>query len=220
MHHFHLGSEMEVDGFVKRSDHLIFAIVGSQDAYFVDVRPHPPPRSVEWARQELLRIAYLNWPQLIEGSVLHGVLPATVADAEIHQLRQNNLNAIIDIDIDIDIDGKAIAPLLGGMLGDGSSLLCTLRASKLLGDLRHHEQLLANDDIRQAVVRNLRAQGLDPGPMPGFELVFLESLSPFSELIAALTADGCVSRNLCRTGFAVIERRTRSPIVLHARASA
>ena len=35
----------------------------------------------------------------------------------------------------IEIDGKAIAPLGGGMAGDGSSVLCTIFASKLLRDL-------------------------------------------------------------------------------------
>ena len=48
MHHFHLSSDVGVDGFVKRSDHLLFAIVAPLDAYFVDVRPHPPKDGVDW----------------------------------------------------------------------------------------------------------------------------------------------------------------------------
>ena len=32
------------------------------------------------------------------------------------------------------------------MAGDGSSVLCTIFASKLLRDLRHHEQVLNNDE--------------------------------------------------------------------------
>ena len=73
MHHFHLGSETDKDGFIKRSGHLLFAIVAPLDAYFVDVRPHPPPRGVEWVSQELLRIVHSNWPKLIEANVLQGV---------------------------------------------------------------------------------------------------------------------------------------------------
>ena len=207
MHHFHLGSEMDADGFVKRSDHLLFAIVAPEDAYFVDVRPHPPKGGIEWSSQELLRIVHAHWPELIEANILHGVHGTQLADGEIHELRRKNVNYAIEI------DGKAIAPLGGGMAGDGSSVLCTIFASKLLSDLRHHEEILNNDEVREAVARNLRAQGFDAGPTLEFELVFVEAdgATPF----AALTAENCVSRNLCRTGLAVIEKRTGSPIVLH-----
>ena len=53
MHHFHLRGETDKDGFVIRSDHVLFAIVAPRDAYFVDVRAHPPPSGVEWVSQEL-----------------------------------------------------------------------------------------------------------------------------------------------------------------------
>ena len=113
MHHFHLGSETDKDGFVKRSGHLLFAIVAPLDAYFVDVRPHPPPGGVEWVSQELLRIVHSNWPELIEANVLHSVCGSELTDGEMHELRRKNVNYAMDI------DGKAIAPLLGGLAGDG-----------------------------------------------------------------------------------------------------
>ena len=209
MHHFHLSSDVGVDGFVKRSDHLLFAIVAPLDAYFVDVRPHPSKDGVEWVSQELLHIVHSNWPQLIEANVLHSVCGTQLTDGEIHQLRRKSMNYAIEI------DGKAIAPLGGGMAGDGSSVLCTIFASKLLRDLRHHEEVLNNDEIHEAVARNLRAQGFDAGPTLEFELVFLENLSPPPELLAALTVETCVSRDLCRTGLAIIEKTTGSLIVLH-----
>ena len=109
MHHFHLSSDVGVDGFVKRSDHLLFAILAPLDAYFVDVRPHPPKDDVEWVSQELLHIVHSNWPELIEANVLHGVCGTQLTDCEIHQLRRKNMNYAIEI------DGKAIAPLGGGM---------------------------------------------------------------------------------------------------------
>ena len=105
MHHFHLGSGMNANGFVKRSGHLLFAIVAPEDAYFVDVRPHPPKGGIEWASQELLHIVHSNWPELIEAKVLHGILPTQLTDGEMHELRRKNVNYAIEI------DGKAIAPL-------------------------------------------------------------------------------------------------------------
>ena len=208
MHHFHLGSETGVDGFVKRSDHLLFAIVAPQDAYFVDVRPHPPRDGVEWVSQDLLRIVHSTWPQLIEANVLHGVRGTELTDREIHQLRRKNTNYAMDI------DGRAVAPLGGGMAADGSSMLCTVFASRLMWDLRDHQKLLDDEEIRQAVARNLRAQGFDVGSTLVFGLVFLEELSPTPEQLDELTAESCVSRDLCRMGLAVIEKSTGSPIVL------
>ena len=208
MHHFHLGSETDVDGFVKRSDHLLFAIVAPQDAYFVDVRPHPPRDGVEWVSQDLLRIVRSTWPQLIEANVLHGVRGTELTDGEIHQLRRKNANYAMDI------DGKAVAPLGGGMAADGSSMLCTVFASRLLWDLRDHQKLLDDEEVRQAVARNLRAQGFDVGSTLEFGLVFLEELSPTPEQLDELTAESCVSRDLSRMGLAIIEKSTGSPIVL------
>ena len=209
MHHFHLGSETDKDGFVKRSGHLLFAIVAPLDAYFVDVRPHPPPGGVEWVSQELLRIVHSNWPELIEANVLHGVDGSELTDGEMHELRRKNVNYAMDI------DGKAIAPLLGGLAGDGSSVLCTFLASSLLKELRYHEEVLRSEEVRHAVARDMRAQGFDVGPTLEFELVFLEDLDPTLELLAVLTAETCISRNLCRRGLAVVDKKTRSPIAIH-----
>ena len=118
MHHFHLGSETDKDGFVKRSGHLLFGIVAPLDVYFVDVRPHPPPNGVEWVSQELLRIVHSNWPELIEANVVQGVRASELTDEEMHELRRKNVNYAMNI------EGKAIAPLRGGMAGDGSSVCC------------------------------------------------------------------------------------------------
>ena len=214
MHHFHLGGETDKDGFVKRSGHLLFAIVAPLDAYFVDVRPHPPPSGVEWVRQELLRIVHSNWPKLIEANVLQGVHGSELTDGEMHALRRKNVNYAMDI------DGKAIAPLLGGMAGDGSSVLCTFLAIWLVRELRYHEEVLRSEEVRHAVAQDMRARGVDVGPTLEFELVFLEDLAPTPELLAALTAETCISRDLCRRGLAIVDKMTRSPIAIHVTALA
>ena len=104
MHHFHLGRETGKDGFVKRSKHLLFAIVAPTDAYFVDVRPHPPKDGIGWVSQELLEIVHSNWPELIEEKVLHGVSGDQLTDEEMQELRRKNTNYAMNI------GGKAIAP--------------------------------------------------------------------------------------------------------------
>lgn len=209
MHHFHLGRETEKDGFVKRSGLLLFAIVAPQDVYFVDVRKHPRSRGVEWVNQELLRIVHSNWPHLIEANVLNGVCASELTDGEMHELRRKNSN------YSVNIEGQAVGPMLGGLAGDGSSVLCTFRADKLLRDLSYHEKVLQNETVRNKLVKNMQARGFDMGPALELELVFLDSLEPSSELIAELSAKACISTDLCQTGLAIVEKKTRSPIVIH-----
>ena len=208
MHHFHLGRERGKDGFVKRSKHLLFAIVAEMDAYFVDVRPHPPKDGIGWVSQELLRIVHSEWPELIEKSILHGVSGDELTDEEMHELRRKNVNYAMNI------DGKAIARLLGGMAGDGSSGLCTFLASWLMHELRRHEEILRNEEIRQEVAQDLQAKGFDVEPTLEFELVFLEDLAVTPKLNATLTAETCMSRDLCRRGLAIVEKESRSLIVI------
>ena len=209
MHHFHLGRETGKDGFMKRSKHHLFAIVDHTDAYFVDVSPHPTRDGIGWVSQELLRIVHSNWPNLIEANVIHGVSGNELTDEEMQELRRKNVNYAMNI------DGKAIAPLLGGMARDGSSVLCTFSASRLLHELRYHEEVLRNEEVLQAVARDLRAKEHDVEPTLEFQLVLLEDLPTSPELIATLTAEGCISRDLCRSGFAIIDKKSRSPIAIH-----
>ena len=176
MHHFHLGRETGRDGFVKRSKHLLFAIVAPKDAYFVDVRPHPPKDGIGWVSQELLQIVHSNWPKFIEANVLHGISGDELTDEEMQELRRNNMN------YPMNIEGKAVVPLLGGIATDGSSVLCTLAANSLLQELRRQEKILRHDEVQRAVAQDLGGKGFDVEPSLEFELVLLEDLPTSPEL--------------------------------------
>ena len=84
-----------------------------------------------------------------------------------------------------------------------------------MNQLRVHEEALRNKEVRQAVAQDLRGKGIHVEPTLEFELVILEELAPTPELIATLTAEGCISRDLCRSGFAIVENKSRSPIAIH-----
>ena len=185
MHHFHLGRETDKDGFVERSGYLLFAIVAPLDAYFVDVRRHPARRGIGWVSQDLPRIVHSNWPKLIEKSVLNGVSGVDLTDEQMQELRRKNCSYAMNI------DGRVIAPLLYGTAGDGSSMLCTMRASRLMNKLRYYAEVLRNEEARNAVVQDIRARGIDVGPTLECELALLEDLT--------LT-------------FAIVDMKTKSPI--------
>ena len=106
IHHLHLSRKPGKDGFVERSDQLLFAIVSDEVAYFVDVRPHQD-QGFEWIRQDLLGIVHRNWPALIEARVLHGVSGSTITDAEKKELRRKRVNVVHEI------GGNAIARWVG-----------------------------------------------------------------------------------------------------------
>jgi len=57
IHHLHLSSEMDPDGFVKRDDDLLFALFRAKDAFLIGIQDHGG-----WANTELVRIAVENWP--------------------------------------------------------------------------------------------------------------------------------------------------------------
>ena len=212
IHHFHLSREVDTTGFVKRADYLLFAIVTKENAYFVDVRPHHEPDGLEWVRQDLLKIVYSNWPEIVEPHILRGVNGTVVTDKEKAELRRKSCNLVTDI------GGQAIAPIGGGIAGDGSSVACRYLAMKLLHEIGYIQDVFeaSRKDLRTA----LREKGYQETGEPEFELVLLDGLNWSDELVASLMEDGCLSRDLCQMGFAVAERTTGWPMVVRTGVSA
>ena len=161
MHHFHLGPETDKHGFRDNAlSHLLFAISYPYGCVLRGRQggTQSPKDGIGWVSQELLRIVHSSWPNLIEANVLHGVSGDELTDEEMQELRRKNMNYAMNI------HGKAIAPLRGGMASDGSSVLCTLSAISFLKELRYHEEVLRNEEVRQAVAEDLRGKGHDVEP--------------------------------------------------------
>ena len=206
IHHLHLSKEVEESGFVKRSDYLLFAIVTQEDAYFVDIRLHPKPGDLGWVRQDLLEIVHSNWPELVETKVLRGVRGTTLTDEEKQELRRKNCNHVAQL------GDYAIAPIGGGTMADGSSSLCRLWASNLMHEIERHQQYF--DSQPAELQSRLKAMGVEISGRMNFELVQFDSLNISGEIVDSLTEEECLSRELSKMGFAIVEATTRSPIVV------
>ena len=206
MHHFHLNRRLEPSGFVERSGYLLFAVVSNVDAFFVDVRPHRDPEDLQWVRQDLLTIMHSNWPEILEPHILRGVSGATVTDEQKKELRRKNVNMVPAI------GQRAIAPLGGGTMSDGSSLRCRYWAAKLIHEIRQHEAYFYAQPSELRT--RLESRGIEVPDMMEFRLVLLEGLNPSTELIEALDEEACLSRDLSRMGFAIVEATSHSPIVV------
>ena len=123
-------------------------------------------------------------------------------------MRRKNANRAMNI------GDKAIAPLLGGLAGDGSSVLCTLPAISLMTELRYEQEILRGEKIQQAVAQDLREKGFDVEFSLEFELALLKDLPASPELIASLTDERCISRGVCLKGFATVEEESKLPIAV------
>ena len=206
IHHFHLSNERGADGFVGRSDYLLFAVVKPEDVFFVDVRRHPARGSAGWASQELLRIVHSNWPQLTERLVIRGIYGNRITDDEVYELRRQNINSVIDV------GGDALMPAFCGTALDGSIVLCTQWAGKLLNEVKIHEDFICNEENREKIAKGLLKRGIEPGAELELELARFDELRVPPEQVDELMASSCRSRDLWWLGFAVVESRTRTPI--------
>ena len=206
MHHFHLSTESDSSGFVKRSDYLLFAVLTEEDAYFVDLRRHPTANDVGWSRQELLRIVQANWPELTEPWILRGTKGDVFTDQERARLREKNVN------VATDLDGLSVAPLGAGVTAAGSSILCRRWADELMHEIDRHQAAFdtQSPDLRRALKNN----GIALDGKMEFDLVLLEQLGPPKEVLDVLCVDNCFSKRLCELGLAVVERTTGRPIVV------
>ena len=204
MHHFHLHDQLEPDGFLKRSDYLLFAIVGDEDVYFVDVRKHHDPQNLLWVRQELLKIVDSNWPDLTDAYVLLGVQGDQLRDEQKGTLRAKSVNHVTSL------RGRAIMPLGYGMALDGSSILGRYWADKLIHEIEAHKSWLS-DHLTEYNTAFL-AQSVDMDDEHPFSLVLLDSLDLSSEDVETLQGANCLNCDLSRMGFATVESKSRWPI--------
>ena len=204
MHHFHLHDQLESDGFIKRSDYLLFAIVGDEDVYVVDVRKHHDPQKILWVRQELLKIVDANWPDLTDAYVLRGVQGDQLTDEQKGALRPKNVNHVTSL------RGRAIMPLGYSMTGNGSSVLGRYWADKLMHEIEAHKSWMSDHLAEYKTA--FQAQGVDIDDENPFRLVLLDSLDLSSEDVERLRGANCLNCDLSRMGFATVESKSRWPI--------
>jgi len=206
LHHLHLNRKVGPSGFVERSDYLLFAHITQESAYFVDVRLHPQAQGLGWVQQDLLEIARSNWPELIESKILRGVSGTILTDQEKQTLRRKRINHVMQA------GDNAIAPIGGGMMMDGSSTLCRLFGMKLMHEIDCHQHYF--DSPPSELLSQLEAKGVEIANGVQFQLAPLDILDLSIDVISSLQGDDCLSRDLCRMGFVIVESTKSLPIVV------
>ena len=79
-------------------------------------------------------------------------------------------------------------------------------------EIKRHERYFAGQptEVRRALVQ----VGAEVAGEMEFRLVRIDSLLPTTELLEALRADQCMSKDLCRMGFVIVEVTTGAPVVV------
>jgi hypothetical protein len=157
MHHLHIRSEMDGDGFVKRDGPLMVAMFRYDKAYLVDIIEHQ-----EWTKRALLEVLVDEFPNDDLFHELKNVVDVAVNyDETAHKkLRGSAVNTILKV------RGKVILPA-GGMVGSGYSILLARRIDELLENLRYLEGY-----IQKFLVPFQVPEGAIVGD-PSFEFTFL-----------------------------------------------
>ncbi|WP_439486800.1 hypothetical protein [Blastomonas fulva] len=140
VHHLHLTTIVESDGFVRRSKLLLFAAFLGDNAYLIDIMSHD-----DWARDAIPEIILRNWPQ---AGLIHE-LPSVLGmrhsrtEKDRMQLRNNGMAS------PIEMDDKVFA-FTPGLSTAGTSLRAVRAADQMLdtlkrfkNHLRHHPDYIA-----------------------------------------------------------------------------
>jgi len=120
MHHFHLGTRFEDDGFVERTDDVVCAIVHWDRVYVAGIRRHG-----EWAAHELIDAVDVNWPDLLTPLALDGDGPR-YSPAQHKLARKSGVWPVTVLR-----DGRAVMPPGGGISTSGRGLRVSMRVGRM-----------------------------------------------------------------------------------------
>ena len=160
IHHAHLGTTLDSDGFVVRTGPVLFARFDNTNAYLIDVLPHG-----SWSLQRLVKELHDNWPASIKHFRLNGVLglATSVSDKDVATLRRGNVNTMVALG-----GGVVYAPIGGGYSTSGLSTEVVVKSDWYASRLRQMQQAIVQDV--EAIAKEATAKGVTFPEHPRFEL--------------------------------------------------
>jgi hypothetical protein len=165
IHHLHLSTNVETDGFVERDDPLLFIMFRADRAYLLDTGTHKM-----FEDDKLAQIAISNWPddQLfleIKGiSGLRGGNRYTSEDRK--KLRSAGISSFIQI-------GDRVFSPAGGISRAGTSLQASMRSNRIMRALKKFEEHVLADP--SPIIAFIRQHGGMPADPPGFEFSLFQN---------------------------------------------
>lgn len=155
IYHLHISDKLDTkkpDGFMERSDLLLYALFDNDKAYFIKTINHKGENNM-WTQKECLEIINDNWPHLLEPYTLKGVSKKQqyISDDVRSALRKNHVNTFITLN-----NGVVIMPPNMGFACDGSLFKAIYAADYLKKQLKDVQSSITNDisDFRKKIKSN------------------------------------------------------------------
>jgi hypothetical protein len=147
IHHVHISSEVEADGFVKRSGPVMFAIFKPETAYLIDIVGHG-----DWACERVIRVIVETWPNQGLVNELKGIVGTSrsYTDRERAQLRSAGMSTCVEI------DGRVYMASLG-ISTAGTSTATAMHAMRILRTLKNFDEQTRENPAR--IVDLIRQHG-------------------------------------------------------------
>lgn len=157
IHHFHLGTGTNSNGFVARNNSLLYAMVKDNAVYFLTILNHG-----NWTNLQLLEIIHSNWPEVIRMYKNKGAINVgeNVSENELKVLRRKGVVTVLKLK-----DGSEYFPIGKGYMSSGISTEVVMTADKYTNYIREREQYIRDnaDMIINAIEENwsIRPSKLD-----------------------------------------------------------
>lgn len=150
IHHLHISSEIESDGFVKRTADLLFVVFRQGIAFVLGIYDHS-----KWAEEEVVRVAISNWPEqrLFEPLRMAVGLEYQTTSEERVRLRAAGVAMMMEI------DGAVYMP--PGISTSGTSTRASLQWIKISRSLR-----ACAENIGATIARLKAVSDQDGSPFP------------------------------------------------------
>ena len=155
IYHLHISDKLDTrkpDGFMERSDLLLYALFDDDKAYFIKTINHKGENNM-WTKKECLEIINDNWPYLLETYVMKGLSKEQqyISDDERTILRKKHGNTFITLN-----NGVVIMPPNIGLVCDGSPIKAIYAADCLKKQLNAVQSSIINDisDFRKQIKSN------------------------------------------------------------------
>lgn len=161
IHHLHVSTLVESDGFVERDDPLLFAIFRPQQAYFIDAMGHQ-----DFPDDRLIRILLDTWPDEGLVSEVKGVLGGkqSWSKEDRAKLRSVGMFSVVQF------DGRLFLPTTGGISTAGTSTKASIIAGGILRTLKLFEDQVRGNSAE--IIELMRRHGVELKGKPNFEFAF------------------------------------------------
>ncbi|MEE4225621.1 hypothetical protein [Pseudomonas viridiflava] len=141
IHHLHLSTKIEKDGFCERTECVLLVIFEKDYALVIDIRPHGKKNPTLWVQKSILDIILYSWPEWIDRfRIRNANLQRNVTEQEHLNLRRGRLNTQVTLS-----DGNSYIGPGGGITTSGTSVQATMRSDQLHHKLRDFEGDVKNN---------------------------------------------------------------------------